>query len=119
MTFDQDGIASAVADAIEAIGQKITLRRNTLAPHNASVSFDVQVWATVRGYTAQELTDTVAQGDREVTISNRDIARRQWPGPPTRNDMLLVDGQTARILAVNGSNLAGVVVKFVMQVRGG
>lgn len=117
--MNAEAVAAATADAIDQVGQAIMLRRVTAIPGNKTIPFDVVLVGCVRGYQPHELTGTIAQGDREVTISDREIVRRKWPGPPVRNDEVLIDGKVARIEAVNTQNLGSTIVRHTMQVRGG
>lgn len=116
-----DAIQASIADAIDQIGQPLTLRRLAVVPGNKTVGFDIGMRGCVRGYLPHELSDTIAQGDREVVISDVPIEARQWPGPPARNDLVLLEGGSlvARVLAVNSLSLGDVTLKHTMQVRGG
>ena len=60
-----------IQSAIERRGQSLLLRRVTGLPQ---VPVDVKVKGMVRGYHAQELIGGIIQGDREVIISNKEIA---------------------------------------------
>lgn len=118
--MNADQIAAQVARAIAQVGQPVTLTRTTLGPNNQVVPFSLEnAMAQVRGYQPHELTDTIMQGDREVTMSDVEIQRRQWPGPPRTGDVIaFADGTRARVLAAARVTVGATTVKHVLQVRG-
>lgn len=116
-----DHISDAVYEALADAGQVIVLRRNTLGPHGEQIPFDVSAVATVRGMASLrpfELIGTVAQIDNIVTLSNREIADRQWPGPPRTNDQVIVGDKTMMVTAADTLFVGGVAVKHTLRVRG-
>ena len=60
----------------------------------------------------------ISQGDRQVTICNREIARAQWPGPPRANDRCVIDGRSITIQACDTRWLRNEIVLHLIQVRG-
>jgi hypothetical protein len=106
-----------IADVIDRQGQTITLRRLT---GTQQIPFDVTVKAVARGYKPTDLIagSGIVQGDRMVTISSREIDARQWPGPPRRNDKVIIDGFTINVEAVESRQLGEDLAMYVMQVRG-
>jgi len=44
----------------------------------------------VRGYEPVQLIGGIVQGDRQVAVSNAEIADAQWPGPPRNGDDVLL-----------------------------
>ena len=106
---------SETADAIEEAGELITLRR--LAPKG--IRFDVQCMAMVRQFRRDQLIGDIAQGDRRIIISNREIEARQWPGPPIAGDQVIIAGRTATLTINPVTIRVGTeIVRHVMQVRG-
>ena len=104
-----------VTNMIDRYGEQVTLRRLT-----HGIPFDVTVKARVQGYSPDELVGGIAQGDRMVIISNREIAERQWPGPPKQGDQIIIRGKTATLQAAAATVVVGgVTVMHTMQVRGG
>lgn len=110
-------IAQSVADMIARRGRPLTLRRIVTGGPNV----DVAVTGVVRQYQAQELLGPILQGDREVRISNVEIAAASWPGPPRAGgnaDRIVIDGKAAVVQNVDprydGTDLA----MYVIQVRG-
>ena len=65
---------------IAQFGQPVTLQR--LTGTTTQVRHDVVCQGIVRGYEPVQLIGGITQGDRQVAISNAEIARAQWPGPP-------------------------------------
>ena len=51
----------------------------------------------MRGYEPVQLIGGIIQGDRQVTITNAEIADAQWPGPPRARDRCVIDGRTTTI----------------------
>jgi hypothetical protein len=45
-------------------------------------------------------------------MGNREIAARQWPGPPTAGDQVIRGGDTLAVLDVFECKLGGVTVRF-------
>ena len=74
--------------------------------------------AIVRGYEPVQLVGGISQGDRQVTICNREIARAQWPAPPRANDRCVIDGRTTTIQACDTRKLHDDIVLHLIQVRG-
>lgn len=109
------GVAASVADAIERVGKTASLRR---LGGRAGIWFDVDVIAVWRGYLPNEFQGGIVQGDRHVTISDRAIAARKWPGPPRRGDQMILDGRTYQVLAVDSPNVGEETAMHIMQVRG-
>ena len=119
------GFVQRTADMIERDGEQVTLRRTTNSVHN-----DITVWAKVADYQPHELIGTITQGDRRAVISNREIERWQWPGPPIDGDQMiipsldiqLVHGAPRRTMTVraNATTIIGTdIIRHDLQVRGG
>ena len=73
-----------IAALIAQFGQPVTLQR--LTGTTTQVRHDVVCQPFVRGYEPVQLIGGITQGDRQVAISNAEIAHAQWPGPPRAND---------------------------------
>lgn len=110
MTPEATDIANDIAD----VGQTALLRR--LAPHG--IHYDVTLKAVERSYTLRELTPQIAQGDREVRISNREILDRQWPGPPRRGDQIWLQELLCQVMGVEVVLIKDEVVMHIIQARG-
>ena len=74
--------------------------------------------AMVRGYEPVQLVGGIIQGDRQVAISNAEIAHAQWPGPPRNGDRCVIDGRTTTIQACDTRRLRNEIVLHLIQVRG-
>lgn len=107
-----------VADMIGRYGQSLILRRLTVTGTPEQVKFDVALPGVVRAYKLEELIAGIIQGDREVTISDQEIAAAQWPGPPRRSDRVMIAGVETHVEAVNTVYVGDDVAKHVLQVRG-
>ena len=101
---------------IAQFGQPVTLQR--LTGTTTQVRHDVVCQAIVRGYEPVQLIGAITQGDRQVAISNAEIADAQWPGPPRANDRCVIDGRTTTILACDTRHLRDDIVLHLIQVRG-
>jgi len=108
----------ATADMIDKYGQPITLRRTSAH----GIYFDVETMAMItvpKRLLLNELVDGITQLNQRVTISNRDIERRQWPGPPRRGDQIIADGVTTTILEDPDTTQIGEkIVRHDMWMRG-
>ena len=108
---------ATVADMIAKYGRALTLRRYS----SAMVATDVAVKGVVRGYAADEMVGAIQQGDREVRISNAEIAAAAWPGPPRAGenaDRIVIDGQERIVMAVDPRYIGADPALYIMQVRG-
>ena len=91
-------------------GETIALRH--MASGAAAASEDVR--AFVRGYKPDEVVGAIAQGDGKITVSPTGLV-----SPPKFNDKAVIGGSKVRnIQAVEEVRLAGVVVRYNLQVRG-
>lgn len=80
---------------------------------------DVTVYGTADGYIPKALVGLVGQGQSIVVISNTEIAAAQWPGPPAKNDVLIIDGKTRTIDGVDPRYLGTEVLVYICKVTGG
>jgi hypothetical protein len=106
-----------VQDMLARRGQPMLLRRIDNS-QNPAVNIDVTVQGWVRAYMAQELIGGIIQGDRQVTISDAEIAAAAWPGPPKRDDRINIAGRFLNVQAVNTMFIGTAVAKHTLQVRG-
>jgi hypothetical protein len=91
-------------------GESVTLRRLT---GTNPIPLDVAVTAFVKpGQMAVEQLTGDNQFTHAVTMGNREIAARQWPGPPTAGDQVIRGGDTLAVLDVFECKLGGVTVRF-------
>lgn len=79
---------------------------------------DVTVYGRTKGYTPEEIGGGIIAGDVEVTFTNAEIAAAGWPGPPKRNDKMVIDGRLRNIEFVDPKFLGTSVLAFFCQVRG-
>lgn len=112
----------SIADEIEAevttYGQQVILRRLDALTGTSLTQTDVTLFAVVRGYQPQQLVGNIAEGDRRVIIGNKAILAAEWPGPPRRNDRVVIDGKETNIIACDTANVGGEIVRHDIQVRG-
>ena len=87
---------------------------------------DVQCQARINQWTPQaqyqiEQSGGIAQGDRTCIISNEEIERKGWPGPPRRGDMVIIldEGVSTTVLGCDVSDLFGTRVRHDLTLRGG
>lgn len=108
--------ASKIAAALTKYGRPMTLKRR----QGTSSNFDsVTVNGVSRGYKPQKLIGGVVQGDREITISNAEIAAQSaYDGPPRKGDVVALDGATATVQGVETKYLSDDVLAHVLWVRG-
>jgi hypothetical protein len=82
------------ADILSTHGETMTLRR--LVPGDPPTWIDVAVKGKRRAPTGgrgDELIGTRTEKTLLVTISDREIAAEGWPGPPRKDDVLVIDGR--------------------------
>lgn len=91
-------------------GEDIALRHMT----GGAIAATESPRAFVRGYRPDEVVGAIQQGDGRVTISPTGLA-----AAPKFNDKTVIGGSKVRnIQAVEEIRLAGVVVRYNLQVRG-
>lgn len=95
----------------------MVLRRSFWDGHQLG-SVDVNIYGVSEGYLSLELTDGQSiAGTAKVTFSNAQIAAAGWPGPPRKLDELIIDdGQSRTIQAVETKYLGTEVLVFVAEV---
>jgi hypothetical protein len=113
----------ALADALEQAGDYIRLRRMT----GRGLYIEVRCAARITSWTPElyrliAASGGIAQGDQVCIMSNREIARRRWPGPPRRGDVVIIEesprNRTAVVQACDPSDLDGVTCRHDMVIRG-
>lgn len=82
------------------------------------IPLDILVYGVTNNYSPNELIGGIIQGDTVVTITNQEIAERQWPGPPQPGDKFIIDDKQRTIMAVEPKYLGSEKLVFVCQVRG-
>lgn len=91
-------------------GEDIALRHMT----GGAISSTDTPRAFVRGYKAEEVVGNIQQGDGKVTISPTGLE-----AAPRFNDKVVIGGTKVRnVQSVEEIRLAGVVVRYNLQVRG-
>jgi hypothetical protein len=109
------GADTKIAAALVRYGRPMLLRRRVTAPDGF---VEVTVNGITDNYKAVELIGGLVQGDRKVTISNREIAAAGWPGPPRKSDQIRIDGVTTTVQGCETKYLGEVVLAHVLWVRG-
>ena len=107
---------SHIAAQIARYGETLVLRR--VDNDTDQSGSDVTLKGIVRGYQPQELAGDIIQGDLSVIISNDEIDRSSWPGPPLRYDRLFRDGLALNVQSVETRRLGDAIALHVLQVRG-
>jgi hypothetical protein len=95
---------------IAAQGEACTLQR--------SGQTDLSVSAFVRGYRPEQLVGGLQQGDRQVTMTDSEIAAASWPGPPQKGDFVVINSKTTAVQDVESREVGGVTYMHVLTVRG-
>ncbi len=91
-------------------GEDIALRHMT----GGTIASTETVRAFVRGYKPDEVIGSIQQGDGKISLSPTGLA-----APPKFNDKAVVGGTKPRnIQSVEEVRLAGVIVRYNLQVRG-
>lgn len=112
------GVAESISGALVRFGRPMILRRLAQAPGAALVPTDVSVYGTAKNYAPDQLVGAIIQGDTEVTLTNKEIAAAQWPGPPQKDDKIIIDGRQRNVMAVEPKYLGTEVLVYILQVRG-
>jgi hypothetical protein len=112
-------VTTATRRQLLRTGQPVTLRRMSGTAPNQTAT-DVACTAVVRGFQPDELAagSGLQQGDRQVIITNHEIAAAGWPGPPRRGDRAIVAGATTTIQAVETRYLGTAIDRHILAVRG-
>lgn len=105
-----------VAAALTKYGRLMILRRRTGTTNTFT---DVMVKGVTRAFKPGELLGGLAQGDQQVTISNAEIDAADWPGPPRKGDLLIIDGRTWTVQGADPRMLGDDVLAHILWVRGG
>lgn len=109
-------LTKKIGSALRKNGRAMKLRRRI----GTSATFqEVTVYGVSQGYSPDEILGDISQGDQRVTISNGEIAAAQWPGPPKRGDVLVIDGRAWTVQGSNPRTLGEAVLVHYMHVRGG
>lgn len=111
-------VSGSISGALTRFGRPMVLRRTKLSP-TGLVPLDVTVYGTADGYVPKVLVGSIAQGESLVVISNTEIAAAQWPGPPIKNDELIIDGKPRTIGSVDPKFLGPDILVYICRVTGG
>jgi hypothetical protein len=99
----------------------VTVRRLTGTGANQTPFDALHIPARVMGYTPDEIAGTIQQGDRKVIVLADALTAKQWPEPVKKGDrIILADGRTTTVESVDqdSKRVAGVLIAYVLQVRG-
>lgn len=102
-----------IYSACNRIGETVVFRRLT-----GVIPLDVTVRAVVRGYGPDELVGGVQQGDRRVTLSQREMEQAQWCWPVKVQDRVIIEGKPTVVQSVDKRKIGDDVAMYVLQVRG-
>lgn len=100
----------STAAMVEREGDPIVIKRAS-TPDLNTIGF-------IRNYDPAELVEDIIQGDRQVIISNEDIVAQGWPGPPRRNDQIMIEGKTTTVTHVKSIRFRGDTIRHDVSVRG-
>lgn len=107
---------------LDAVGEEITLRRETRGPGNPPVMipFEATVRARVMGYQPKDLVGGITQGDLKAIVLAVDLETVQWPGPLRQGDKAILRGKTKTIEVVDGNTrrIQGVLIAYELRVTG-
>lgn len=99
--------------AVARSGQTAVLRR--VVP-NAAIEKSLRVF--FRGYTSDEITGGIQQGDSLVAISPTEWAKTGLPDLARRNDRLNIAGRLRNVENVDPIYIDDKLVRINLQVRG-
>jgi hypothetical protein len=105
------------ADMIDLVGETVTLRRVT----GPSTFVSVKVKAKMSTFVRQRDVEpgAVKQFYQQFIISNREIAARQWPGPPRRGDQIVTSERAiSTVQSCDVQKVGDVIALFVLQTTG-
>lgn len=112
----------ACFDRLALSNSPVILRRMTVG----GLFLDVKCQARVTQWTPQvhyqiEQAGGIAQGDRHCIISDKEMTRKRWPGPPRRGDMIIIldEGVSTSVLGCDSSDIHSVTTRHDMTLRGG
>lgn len=112
-------------------GQNVTLRRYETV-EGVRIPIDCVVKVVVQNYASEDLIGLVKQGERDVILLAEDVARAiviqtdpaaepvAWPGPPRRNDKLLLLGRELNIEQVDDQSrrVEEVLLAYELRIKG-
>jgi hypothetical protein len=112
-------LVAATRRQVLRTGQAATLRRLS-GTGPSQTPTDVAVTAVVRGFQPHEIAagSGLMQGDRRVIITDHEIAEAGWPGPPRKNDRLVLAGALTTVQAVETRYLGAEIDRHIMVARG-
>jgi hypothetical protein len=116
--FDARGIIADLDEALSQFGETVTLTRFTDGPNGTRIPFSVDCQAFVRANAPQELDPISGDApNTKVIMSPTQIARAQWPGPPQKDDRMLIQGHMANVEIVSPIFIGGQLVRLDLQCR--
>lgn len=109
--------AGIVQRMIDHRGEAVTLRR--VSGPSLFISVQVQAVLTQRAAQTGEAAGGVAQFQQQATISDREIAAAQWPGPPRRGDQIITgSARTITVTSVDTRKVGETAAMHVLQLAG-
>lgn len=116
---------NALANTLERGGRYVKLRRQT----GRGLYIEVRCAARVTKWQPEmrlqiEAAGGIAQGDRICVLSNREIIAAQWPGPPRRGDVVIIEGDgpdvgnTTYVTGCDTSDVDGITTRHDLALRG-
>ena len=103
-------VATKIAKVMRKVGRPMELRRTGVP--------DVTVYGTTDGAVVSRLLGIITETGTHVIFSNAEIAAATWPGPPKKEDRIIVDGAPYKIAAVEPKYLGAEILVFVCQIVG-
>lgn len=113
-------IPEHVATILEAQGETVTYRRLSSVSFNETTLANTPTYtnstikAHARRYTAKEISGLVRDGDREVRIAADAVSF-----VPDENDIVLLGGDTYKVVSVDRRTAFGEDALYILTVRGG
>jgi hypothetical protein len=88
-------------------------------PWDGLGSFDnLALRAVVRNYQPQDLVGAIKQGDMLAIVSDAELARSGWPGPPRNGDRLWRRGRNYTVMGCDTRLLRDRVAMHHLHLRG-
>lgn len=102
--------------AIAEYGRQMTLRRRV---GTGATFTSVAVRGIFRQYQPGELVADIQQGDARAVLGNVEIAAAGWPGPPRRQDQVVVGGRVWVVLGSMQEMLGDTLLVHRLWIREG
>jgi hypothetical protein len=114
-----DEIKADYLDALDEVGEIITIRRFTGTGPNRP-KFDVDVRARVMSYQPNEMLAGIQQADRKAIVLHEDLVAAGIALPLTNSDFAVVQGKQHAIRVPDNMTrrVAGVTIAYELQIIG-